>query len=146
MKINKFIAQSPIFALYRGNSLLVEPFQMRLAKEGVHLLQGLILTALFFEEREVRPFELAKAFQVSKSNLSHSLRSLEKKGWLKRAMHSEDARGYLFSLTASGKKKALILIKSFDEVEGELEKKIGTKNTKEFVNVLNQFVTDYRSN
>lgn len=142
MKIKKFIAESPIFALYRGHSLFVAPFQIRLAQEGVHFLQGLILTALFFEEREVRPREMAKVFQVSKSNLSHALRSLEKKGWLKRAILAEDARGYLFSLTSSGRKKALTLIKTFDEAEDKLEK-VGVKATKDFVSILTQYLDNY---
>ncbi len=145
MKIKKFISQSAIFALYRGNALLIEPFQVRLANEGVHLLQGLILTSLFFEEREVRPFELANIFQVSKSNLSHALRSLEKQGWVRRTMHPEDARGYLFSLTAAGKRKALVLVKFFDEVEGEIDRSVGIKATKDFVSTVNQFVISYRS-
>jgi DNA-binding MarR family transcriptional regulator len=145
MKIKKFIAQSPIVALYRGNTLLIEPFQIRLAKEGVHLLQGLILTALFFEDQEVRPFELANILQVSKSNLSHSLRSLEKKGWIERGIHSQDARGYLFSLTSTGKKKAVVLIRIFDEAEEVIERNIGRKETKDFVNIVNMFITNSRN-
>jgi len=145
MKIKKFISQSPIFALYLGNALLIEPFQAQLAKEGIHFLQGLILTALFFETREVRPYELAKVFQVSKSNLSHALRDLEKKGMLKRSVHPDDARGYLFCLTPLGNKKALGLVKTFDDVENALEKNVSGKATKEFINVINQYVDGYHS-
>jgi DNA-binding MarR family transcriptional regulator len=128
MKIHKFLSQSCLFVLYRGHASIVEPFQTRINNEGVHLLQALVLTALFFDDREVRPSELAGVLKVSKSNLSHSLRSLEKKGWLKRGIHPRDARGYLFSLTAAGKKKATVLIKAFDTTEFEIERSVGAKN------------------
>src|SRR5882724_3106522 len=99
MRIRKYLSQSPVFALYQAQGSLIEHIQDRLSKEDVHLLQGLLLTSLFFEEREVRPLELAKEFGVSKSNLSHAMRDLEKKGFIKRNMHGSDARGYLFSLS-----------------------------------------------
>lgn len=145
MKIKKFISQSPIFALYRGNALIIEPFQAVLAQEGVHFLQGLVLTAMFFEEREVRPLELAAVLQISKSNLSHALRSLEKKGLLKRSMHPTDARGYIFTLTSSGKKKALSLVKIFDSTEAHLEKTTTTKTTKDFISIMNQYIETYHT-
>src|ERR1700722_5115397 len=122
MKIQNYLSQSPLFALYQAQSSLIESFQDRLSREGVHFLQGLLLTTLFFEEREVRPSELLKTLKVSKSNLSHATRDLEKRGFLKRSVHTLDARGYLFSLSHLGRKKALILIKIFDEVQNELEK------------------------
>ncbi len=145
MKIKKFLSQSPLFALYRGQSLVLENFQARLAKDEIHFLQALILTAIFFEDRQVRPFELASQFEVSKSNLSHSLRNLEKKGWLRRSMHAEDARGYLFDLTAAGRKKAMSLVKIFDEVEGAIEKRVSIKSSREFITVLDSFVISYRA-
>lgn len=133
MKIQKFLSQSSLYVLYRGQTQVIEPFQLKLKKEGIHLLQGLILTALFFEDREVRPLELAQVLQVSKSNLSHSLRALEKRGWLKRSLHPQDARGYLFSLTAQGRKKALVLVKIFDKTESELEDSAGAKNVRDWL-------------
>ncbi|MCB0411206.1 MAG: MarR family transcriptional regulator [Bdellovibrionales bacterium] len=145
MKIEKYLSQSPIFALYRTQGALIDNLQRVLMKEDVHLLQGLILTALFFEERDVRPFEISSAFQVSKSNLSHALRGLEKKGFLKRSMHSTDARGYLFNLTSQGKKKALNLVKLFDEIQDELEKKMGVRSFRDFVQNLETLIKVYNS-
>ncbi len=145
MRIKRYVSQSAIFALYRGHSLLIEPFQAKLAADGIHFLQGLILTALFFENREVRPFELAKALQVSKSNLSHALRNLERKSLVKRSILAEDARAYVFTLTSSGKKKALGLIKTFDIVENAIESKVSSKETKEFIQTINQYVEGYQA-
>lgn len=146
MKIRKFLSESPVFALYQANSLVIEPMQSRLANYDVHLLQGLILTAFFFEDREVRPRELFSVFKVSKSNLSHALRSLERKGLVKRTTQAKDARGYWFSLTAVGRKKALLLVKDFDEIENLLEKTVGKKAINQFVNTTIRIRSVYQSN
>lgn len=144
MKFKKFLSQSPIFAMYQGNALVIEHIQSLLEKDDVHLLQGFILTAIFFEEKEVRPLELASTFKLSKSNLSHALRSLEKKGFVRRSTNVADARGYWFSLTTSGKKKALLLIKIFDGIEDKLDKLVGVKSTKEFVSTSKAMVEAYQ--
>lgn len=144
MKIKKFISQSPIFLLYQAQMCIIEPFQKRLAAHDVHLLQGLILTALFFEDKEVRPLELHSVFGVERSNLSHALRALEKKGLLKRAMHTTDARGYVFSLTLAGRKKAIALIKEFDNVQNKLETTLGAKKTREINEGITQLTNEYR--
>jgi DNA-binding MarR family transcriptional regulator len=143
MKIKKFISQSPVFSFYLAASEIVEDFQTRLVRHEVHLLQGLVLTALFFEERDVRPSELSQDFQVERSTLSHALRGLEKKGWVRRAIHPEDARGYLLSLTPSGKKKALVLIKEFDQAQEGIEKVLGVKKLRDAVDGINEIRRSY---
>ncbi len=144
MKINNFLAESPIFALYQAQGHLINHLQNELQKHDVHLIQGLILTALFFEDREVRPKELSKTFQMTPSNLSHLLRDLEKKELVKRSMHESDARGYVFTLTAAGKKKSLSLIKIFDTIQTKLEKKVGVKSFKDFVNKITKVTNAYQ--
>lgn len=121
MKIKKFLDVSPLFNLHIAYEEILGDFQNRLAQEGVHFLQALIMAGLFFEERVVRPTELAATFEAKKSNMSHALRSLEKKGWIVRETHSEDARAYFFSLTKEGKKKVSRLIKIFDSIEDKIE-------------------------
>lgn len=141
MKIKRFINQSPLYSLYRAQCQILEPFQRHLSSHDVHFLQGLILTAIFFEERDVRPLELQRVFGVEASNLSHSLRGLEKKGFLKRSIHPSDSRGYLFALTPTGKKKALALIKEFDGVQDKIEQQFGVKKTKDFVDGVLQLIS-----
>jgi DNA-binding MarR family transcriptional regulator len=143
MKIKKFISQSPIFSLYLAASEVVEHFQKNLVNFEVHFLQGLILTAIFFEDKEVRPLELSHVFQVERSTLSHAIRGLEKKGWLKRNMHPTDARGYVLSLTSSGRKKALALIKEFDQVHDGIEQNIGVRKLKESIDNINAVRKSY---
>ena len=143
MKINRFINHSPIYSLYHAQCQILEPFQRQLSFHDVHFLQGLILTAIFFEEREVRPLELQKVFGVEASNLSHSLRGLEKRGFLKRSIHPQDARGYLFSLTPNGKKKTLTLIKEFDGIQDKIEQLLGVKKTKDIVDGILQLISSF---
>lgn len=133
MKIEHYLAESPVFALYRAQSLLVDTLQRELAKEGVHFLQGLILTACFFESKELRPRDFAQVFRVSNSNLSHALRDLERKKYLRRSLHREDARGYLFQITPHGRKKALSLMSMFNAIQSEMEVSLGVRSFRDFV-------------
>jgi DNA-binding MarR family transcriptional regulator len=127
MRINKFLEESPLFNLAVTYNEVIGDFQTRLSKEGVHFLESLILTALFFEEKAVRPTELARTFQATKSNMSHSLRSLERKGLIERKTDNNDARAYYFSLTKEGKKISTRLIKVFDSTENRLEAAFGQR-------------------
>ncbi len=122
MKIDKFLESSPLFILFATHAEIIGGFQNRFAKENVHFLEALVLTGLFFEEKPVRPTELSKAFSTTKSNMSHTLRGLEKKGLIERKTSNKDARAYLFTLTREGKKKAPKLIKIFDSTEQQIEK------------------------
>ncbi len=125
MKINKFLDESPLFNLAIAYNEIIGDFQKQLSREDVHFIEALVITGLFFEDRPVRPTELANTFSVSKSNLSHSLRSLEKKKLLERKTTPEDARAYFFSLSKEGGKRAQRLIKLFDSTEDRLEKAFG---------------------
>ncbi|MGE0525691.1 MAG: MarR family winged helix-turn-helix transcriptional regulator [Bdellovibrionales bacterium] len=127
MRIQKFLDTAPLFALYVAYARILGDFQKHLASERVHFLQALILTGLFFEERPVRPTEMAATFGVSRSNLSHALRELEKRGWIERKLSPADARAYLFSLSREGRKKVPRLIKIFDATQEEMERATGGK-------------------
>jgi DNA-binding MarR family transcriptional regulator len=125
MKINKFLDESPLFNLALAYNEIIGDFQKQLSREDVHFIEALIITGLFFEDRPVRPTELAHTFSVSKSNLSHSLRALEKQKLVERKTAPEDARAYFFSLSKEGSKRAQRLIKLFDSTEDRLEKTFG---------------------
>jgi DNA-binding MarR family transcriptional regulator len=127
MRIEKFLEQSAIFNLSVAYDEIIGDFQKKLAKEQVHLLQAFILTGLFFEDKPVRPTVLAASFSASKSNISHSLRSLERRLLIERKSSDEDARAYFFTLTKEGKKKVPRLIKIFDSVQNKLEAEVGGK-------------------
>jgi DNA-binding MarR family transcriptional regulator len=136
MRINKFLNTSCLFQLTLTYAGLIGSIQKRLAKEDVHFLQALVLTGLFFEEAPVRPGTLAETFGQSKSNLSHALRDLERKGWIERRTHIEDARAYLFNLTKDGRRKVLRIIKILDSVEDAIEGAPGGKKLAQQLQLL----------
>jgi DNA-binding MarR family transcriptional regulator len=121
MRIDKFLTTSPLFSLYVAYDQVLRDFQDRLKSEDLHFIQALIVTGLFFEGQAVQPSELAATLKCSRSNISHAIRDLEKKGLLERATKSSDARAYYISLTKSGKKKASRLIKIFDSTQDQME-------------------------
>ncbi|PWU15048.1 MAG: MarR family transcriptional regulator [Bdellovibrio sp.] len=127
MKIDKFLAESPLFNLSLAYTEIIGDFQSRLAREGVHFLEALVVTGLFFEDRPVQPTELARTFSATRSNMSHTLRSLERKGLVTRKVSDEDARAYFFSLTKGGQKLSAKLIKIFDGVENNLDENFAAK-------------------
>lgn len=142
MRITKFLDEAPLFALYHAHDVILGDFQRRLAAEGVHFIQALILTGIFFEGRAVRPSELALVLKSQKSNISHALRSLERQGLLQRTTTTHDARAYLFDLTRDGKKRALRLIKLFDNAQDALERELETKRA---ISALVGLVKAYRA-
>ena len=148
MRIEKFLSASPLFNLYSAYDQILGDFQKRLKLEDVHFLQALILTGIFFEERPVRPSELAKVFGSTRPNVSHALRSLQKHGLVERKTSSDDARAYFFNLTREGKKKVPRLIKIFDSTEDEIEKGLGGKkinpNLQQFVGIYKSVAENHR--
>ena len=122
MRIERFLNASPLFGLYSAYDLVMGDFQKRLRRENVHFLQALILTAIFFEERSIRPSELAETFRATRPNISHALRGLERAGLVERGTSDQDARAYLFSLTKDGRRKVARLIKIFDSTEDQIER------------------------
>lgn len=142
MRIKKFLDSSPLFNLSVTYNEILGDFQKYLSAEGVHFLQALILTGLFFEEKPVRPTELAKTFCSPKSNMSHALRDLERKGWIERGTLASDARAYYFSLTKEGKRKVPKLIKIFDSTEEKFENAFAGKKINTSLKLFRQIYRD----
>lgn len=126
LKIEKYLQSSPIFALNAAAESILPLVNRRLRPEGTNLLQGLVLTALFFEDQtQITPSLLADLFHTSRGNMSHIISSLESRRWVQRVVNSRDARGFHILLTADGRKKALSLIKFYDGLQRSLEKGLG---------------------
>ena len=126
MRIDAFLSQSPMFAINRAarrfNSLAAEA----LAADGLTFLEGLVLTAIFFEApAPIKPSELAETFGMTRGNVSHCVSSLEAKGLLQRKIDPEDARAYQLALKPAGKRCALHVIAAFDKLQKEFEKEVG---------------------
>lgn len=134
MKIKKYLSQSPVFAINSSYELIIPKINKHLKKEKLNLLQGLVLTSLFFEERtEISPSTLAEVFKTSRGNISHIISELESQGLVKRVVSSTDARKFKIELKNDGRKKALNLIKFFDRLQNILEEKIGMNTCKNIV-------------
>lgn len=145
MKIRKYLECSPVFALNSAYEAVVPDFNKRLKQEGVNFLQGLVLTALFFEgEKAVTPSQLASLFRTTRGNISHIISHLEYKGWVKRALDSEDARRFQIFLKAEGRKKALSLIKIYDRLQTSFEKELGVAGCQKAAFQMQQIASFYR--
>lgn len=148
MKIKKYLEQSPIFTLNAVYENVIPKLNKRMKADQLNLLQGLVLTSLVFEDKiEVNPSNLAEVFQTSRANMSHILSELEYRGYVKRVVNEKDARGFKIELKADGKKKALSLIKFFDQLQDSFEKKLGVQNCQKTVTGLNEIskiFTDFK--
>ena len=140
MRIEKFLSTSPLFSLYNAYDEVLRDFQEKLRAEDVHFIQALIVTGLFFEERPVRPSELAETLKSSRSNISHAVRDLEKKGLVERTTNASDHRAYFLTLTRTGKRRASKLIRIFDTTQDQIEAAGGRDLNPE----LKRFVATYK--
>jgi len=134
MKIESYLRESPVFTINAIYEQIVTGVNLELRAEGVNLLQGLVLTALLFEEDpKVTPSQLAKTFQTSKGNISHAISHLEYKGLVKRNVSREDARKFHLELKPEGRKLAYRLIKFYDRLQEMFEEKLGVQACKKTV-------------
>lgn len=137
MRIDAFLKESPMFAVSRAARRFDTLAARTLATDGLSFLEGLTLTALFFEApRPVKPSQLAEAFATTRGNVSHCLSSLEAKGLLQRKIDPEDARVFLLALKPQGKRAALRVIAAFDKLQREFESEIGKTALGEMLNAL----------
>ncbi|AZZ37219.1 MarR family transcriptional regulator [Bdellovibrio sp. qaytius] len=142
MKITKYLNASPVFAINSAYEAIVSDINRFLKSEDTNLLQGLVLTALLFEDKDnITPSQLATVFQTSRGNISHIVSHLEYKGWVKREVSPKDARQFQIILKPEGRKKALKLIKYYDKIQDLFESELGVnvcKNTAENITVLKE--------
>lgn len=146
MKLEKYLRSSPVFALNHAYEAVVSKVNNDLREDGLNLLQGLVLTALFFDEgQEVMPSQLADFFKTSRGNMSHILSHLEAKGLVKRTLNPQDARQFFIQLRPEGKKRALDLIKFFDRLQNRFEKKLGSSSCEKMTSTIFDMVDVYKS-
>jgi DNA-binding MarR family transcriptional regulator len=126
MRIDAFLEQSPMFAVNRAARRFDSLTAQVLSGDGLSFLEGLVLTAMFFEAPlPVKPSQLAETFGTTRGNVSHCVSSLEAKGLLQRRIDLEDARAYQLTLKPQGKRCAVRVIGAFDKLQKEFEKEIG---------------------
>ena len=144
MKITKYLNASPVFALNAAYEAIVSDINRVLKSEDSNLLQGLVLTALLFEEKDsITPSQLAKVFHTSRGNISHIVSHLEYKGWVKRQVSSTDARQFQILLKPEGRKKALRLVKYYDKIQDLFENQLGVNHCKQAAENISQLKETY---
>lgn len=137
MKIKKYLQQSPLFALNSAYEAIIPKVNKKMKSDQLNMLQGLVLTALLFENRaDITPSYLAKVFQTSRGNMSHILSELEYRSYIKRVVDGKDARSFKIELKADGKKKALTLIKFYDRLQQLFEENLGLQSCQKTVDGL----------
>lgn len=137
MKIQSYLRQSPIFVLNSVYERTIPRLNKELKKEDLNLLQALVLTALFFEDRtDVTPSELTKTFCTTKANMSHIISRLEELGLIKRTLNENDSRMFYITLKSEGRKKSLKLIKYFDELQDLYEAEFGSMSLQKILSLL----------
>jgi len=132
VKIEKYLKNSPVFALYDASNALTSSLNSHLKKEEISFIQGLVLVAVLLDEKnQISPGEISKGLGISKTSLSQILSNLESRGFLKRIIKEDDARSLSLSLTTQGLKKANKIVKFLDSFDLDLENKINLR--KEFL-------------
>ncbi|MGE9745214.1 MarR family winged helix-turn-helix transcriptional regulator [Bdellovibrio bacteriovorus] len=142
MKIEAFLSQSPSFQTVITGNLIFSAVSSDLKDLNLGMFEALTLSALFFEkDRTARPMDLKDAFGIPKANISHIIRSLEKKKLLKRSSAANDARGYEITLTNKGEQLCPQIISYFDKLQRRLEKDLGEKELDMFLAVMQDLAT-----
>lgn len=122
MKFQEFIERSLLMDLHQRYHRFFTPLNKDLKKLGFNLNEALILLALFFEGRQdVTPKDLVETLQLPKDQVSQALSRLERQSLIHRKLAKTDKRKRSLSVSALGKAKATVLIKSFDRHESLTE-------------------------
>jgi len=146
MQIDKFLNSSPIFHTYLLFEKIFSPFQKELKQEGLTFIQSMILTAIFFEEKQVTPTSLANCLNTSSSNISHALKHLLRKNWILKNKDKEDSRKVLLKLTTQGNKVVLKLIQIYNDTQNIFEEDFGEKAVLTWNKKSRAFIEVYRKN
>ena len=142
MRIDAFLSESPMFAINLASRRFETLTARLLQTQGIGFMEGLVLTAIFFEAPQpVKPSLLAETFQTSRGNVSHCVSSLEAKGFLQRRIDPEDARAYQLTLKAQGRRCALQVIATFDKLQKQFEDEIGKAALRQAVDVVRRLKT-----
>ena len=139
MKIESFLRQSPLFEISWAARKCESHLAQQLNQGEVSFLEALVLVSILFEEPlTVSPSHLAQAFSTTRGNISHCISSLEAKGLLGRKIDPDDARAYRLLLKPQGKRIAMYLIRTLDQMQTRFEKIIGSEKLKAALDVVRQ--------
>lgn len=126
MRIESFLKESPMFCVSIAARSFDAMTAQLLKSDGLNFLEALILSALFFESgTPVKPSRLAQTFSTTRGNISHSISSLEARGFVLRKIDPDDARAYHLTLKPQGRRAAIRVIGALDKLQHGFELKVG---------------------
>jgi DNA-binding MarR family transcriptional regulator len=125
MRIEAFLRQSPVFQASRIARRTEASLNAILREEELTFFEALMLAAIFFEKKGIKPSDLAETFQTTRGNVSHCVSSLEAKGLVRRRIDPEDARSFRLVLQPVGKRRAVRVVGIFDRMQTHFEKNVG---------------------
>jgi DNA-binding MarR family transcriptional regulator len=125
MRIESFLQQSPVFQASRTARRMEASLNAILREEGLTFFESLVLAAIFFEKKGIKPSTLAETFQTTRGNVSHCISSLEAKGLVRRRIDPNDARAFQLVLQPAGRKRAVRIVGILDRMQCHFEKKVG---------------------
>ncbi len=136
MRIESFLRQSPVVQIGRSARKVETALNHILEEEEVTLFEALLLTALFFEKKGVKPSALAEVFETTRGNVSHGVSSLEAKGLVKRRVDPGDARALQIMLLPQGRRRAVRVAGILDRMQRQLEQMAGVKEIQTMIRQL----------
>ncbi len=137
MKIDKFLAESPVFAIAKAARTVETNLNRALRGEGLGFFQGLLLVAVSLEEAgKVSPSQLASSFSTTRGNVSHGLSTLEARGFVKRQIDPEDARVLRITIRPEGRRCAMRLMKCFNALETKIESQLGVARVRAAIEAM----------
>lgn len=121
MRISNFMQKSPVVPLIFIGQELQSNLGASLQKINLNIIDALVLVSIFFEERLCKPSEIATNLDISRSQVSQSLKRLEFAGLIERTLNKTDSRISNLRITVSGKNRSIKVIKIFDEITEKIE-------------------------
>jgi DNA-binding MarR family transcriptional regulator len=92
------------------------------------------------EHHGVSQAELATATDTDKALAGRVIESLIERGWLRRDRSSEDARAYIVSLSASGRKVATQLNHIGSDIVNKISQTLDDKDVEDFKRIANKLI------
>jgi DNA-binding MarR family transcriptional regulator len=84
--------------------------------------------------------ELARATDTDKALAGRVIEGLIERGWLRRDRSSEDARAYIVSLSASGRKVATQLNHIGSDIVNKISQTLDDKDVEDFKRIANKLI------
>lgn len=128
MRIESFLRQSPVFQITRAARRIESGLNATLHEEDLTFFESLVLAAVFFEKKGVKPSALAETFQTTRGNVSHCVSSLEAKGLIRRRLDPDDARAFQITLLPAGRKRAVRVAAILDRMQRQMEQILGASS------------------